>query len=311
MFAALRLYQLLPTEAAFGLLLSIVAFSAVLAIKQDALALAVMGVSGGFLAPILTSSGQGSHVGLFSFYTVLNAGIFAIAWFKAWRLLNVIGFVFTFVIATAWGVTRYQPAFFTTTEPFLIVFFLFYVAIAVLYALRRAPRFTDYVDTTLVFGTPLVAFGLQSALVYQQPYWLACSALALGVFYLLLAWLLLRRQQPSLRLLVESFIALGIVFSTLTIPLALDGRWTAAAWALEGAAIVWIGVRQQRWLARAFGVFLQLAAGVAFLSEVTRAAGAIPVFNSAYIGCLMIALGALFSAWYLQRDIHPSLAWSV
>ena len=174
-FAALRLYQLLPAGAAFAVLLGIVAFSAVLAIRQDALALAVMGVSGGFLAPVLTSTGQGSHVGLFSFYAVLNAGIFAIAWFKAWRLLNVIGFVFTFVIATAWGVTRYQPEFFATTEPFLVVFFLFYVAIAVLYARRQAPRFSNYVDTTLVFGTPLVAFGLQTALVHGRPYWLAYS----------------------------------------------------------------------------------------------------------------------------------------
>jgi len=49
----------------------------------------------------------------------------------------------------------------------------------------------------------------------------------------------------------------------LAVPLAFDGRWTAAAWALEGAAIVWIGVRQNKLLARGFGIFLQFAAGAA------------------------------------------------
>ena len=91
-FAALRLYQLLPAGAAFFLLLGIVAFSAILTIKQDSRALAILGISGGFLAPILTSTGQGSHVMLFSYYAVLNAGILIIAWYKAWRPLNVLGF---------------------------------------------------------------------------------------------------------------------------------------------------------------------------------------------------------------------------
>jgi uncharacterized membrane protein len=60
------------------------------------------------------------------------------------------------------------------------------------------------------------------------------------------------------------------VFATLAIPLALEGRWTSVAWALEGAAIVWIGVRQQRLAARVFGIALQFLAGVAFLADEPR-----------------------------------------
>ncbi|MBL3921596.1 DUF2339 domain-containing protein, partial [Bacteroides thetaiotaomicron] len=86
-----------------------------------------MGSAGGFLAPVLLSTGQGNHVALFSYYALLNAGIFAIAWFKAWRPLNLLGFVFTFTIGSAWGVTAYRPALFASTEPFLILFFLMYV----------------------------------------------------------------------------------------------------------------------------------------------------------------------------------------
>ena len=94
----------------------------------------------------------------------------------------------------------------------------------------------------------------------------------------------------------------SVVFGTLAIPLALDGRWTAAAWALEGAAIVWVGVRQERLLARAFGIFLQFAAGVAFLATSTILRGALPVFNSFYLGCGFISVASLFSSWYLKRN---------
>jgi uncharacterized membrane protein len=300
-FAALRLYQLLPPLAAFALLLAIVVFSAILAVRQNAISLAVMGIAGGFLAPILASTGGGSHVMLFSYYALLNAGILAIAWFKAWRLLNLLGFAFTFVIGIAWGVTSYRSEFFASTEPFLILFFVFYVAIAILYATRQATDLKGYVDGTLVFGTPLLAFGLQTALMRNHEYGLAYSALALGAFYLLVASILYRRRQESMRLLVEAFLALGILFATLTIPLAFDGNWTAATWALEGAAILWVGVRQKRLLARLFGMLLQFGAGAALLTGASIRSGPYPVLNSVYLGCFMIALAALFSAWYVRR----------
>ncbi len=103
-FAALRLYSVIPPGLAFGLLLLFVALSALLALLQDSKVLIVLATAGGFLAPILTSTGEGSHVALFSYYLVLNAGILLIAWFKAWRILNLVGFAFTFVIGTLWGV---------------------------------------------------------------------------------------------------------------------------------------------------------------------------------------------------------------
>ncbi|HBI8622161.1 TPA: DUF2339 domain-containing protein, partial [Escherichia coli] len=241
----------------------ICALAAGLAVKQNAPALAFTGSAGGFLAPILISTGQGSHVALFSYYALLNAGIFAIAWFRAWRALNLLGFVFTFGIATAWGVLRYQPSLLASTEPFLILFFLMYVGIALLTALRRHVSLTNYVDGTLVFGTPLVAMGLQTGLVHHIPFAMAWSATALAAFYLGIAgWL--ARRRASLGLLYEAMFALGVIFITLAIPLAFDGRTTSAVWALEGAAVVWLGVRQQRRLALAAGVLLQLAAGAAF-----------------------------------------------
>ena len=179
-FAALRLYQLVSPEFAFAVLIAITAGSAALAMLQDSRALAITGAAGGFLAPILASTGGGNHVALFSFYAVLDAGILAIAYYKAWRELNLIGFAFTFVIGLLWGSRYYRPELFATTEPFLILFFVFYVAIAVLFALRQAPRLAHYVDGTLIFGTPLIAFGLQTALVRDMEFGAAWSAFEIG-----------------------------------------------------------------------------------------------------------------------------------
>lgn len=295
LFAALQLYALLPAELTFLLMAALGVGLCVLAIQQDSLALSMLGVTGGFLAPVLASSGQGNHVVLFSYYALLNAFVVAQAWFKAWRPLNLLAFLFTFGVGTAWGVLRYDPAYFATTEPFLLFFFVAYVAIAILFAFRRAPQLQHYVDGTLVFGNPVVAMGLQMLLVEQMPHGRAWSALGAGVFYLLLALWLQRTQRETLRLLKESFVALGIAFLTLAVPLWLDDTWTATTWALEGAAMVWMGLRQSRRLPWIGGLLLQLAAAVSYAARdelpVTQ-----PVVNAACMGALFIALAGLASA---------------
>lgn len=299
-FAAVSLYELVPATPGLVLMVVLVVLACALAVLQDARSLVVLASVGGFLAPVLISRG-GSHITLFTYYAILDAGILAIAWFKAWRELNLVGFVFTFVIGTLWGYQYYQPTYFASTEPFLILFFVFYVAVPVLFALRQPPNLKGYVDGTLIFGVPLVAFGLQSTLVRDFEYGLAISALAIGLFYVTLATILWRRGQESLRMLTEVFIALAVVFGTVAIPLAVDGRWTGAAWALEGAALVWVGVRQQRWLARLFGVLVQIGAGIAFLTEFTADKADVPVLNSFYMSAIMVSIAGLFTALHLYR----------
>jgi uncharacterized membrane protein len=301
-FAAFRLYQLLPAGAAFGLMLVLVAGTGVLAVLQDALALAVLGLIAGFAAPILISTGSGNHVVLFSYYALLNLAIFAIAWKKAWRTLNLLGFFFTYAIGTLWGVLRYEPALRDTTEPFLIIFFAIYLAIPILYAWRIGESKRDLVDGTLVFGNPLVAFALQAALLDGERMPLAYSALALAAVYAVLAYLLIRRDR--FRVLGESFAVLAVGFATLAVPLALSARSTACTFALEGAALVWLGMRQQRRLPLWTGVALQLVAAGAFAMSVSFAAGNADTFaiaNGGFISAILIAGSALASAWLLSR----------
>ncbi|WP_027468402.1 DUF2339 domain-containing protein [Deefgea rivuli] len=299
-FGALKLYQLLPAGLALGLLVAIGIFSATLAILQNARSLAVMGIIGGFLAPILTSTGGGNHVMLFSYYAILNSGIFGMAWFKAWRPLNLLGFVFTFSIATFWGALSYHPDLLASTLPFLILFFLFYVGISVLYALRQSCEIKSPVDGTLVFGTPMVCFALQAKLMQGIEYGLAYSAVLMALFYLGLGLFLIRQHNPRLKLILESLLALGIIFATLAIPLAFDGKVSAAIWALEGAGVVWVSLRQQRRLALSFGLVLQFLAGLGFLANNHHDA-ITPILNGNYIGSLMLALAGLFCGWQLHK----------
>jgi uncharacterized membrane protein len=308
-FAAAKLYHLLPLPLALAVMVGLVGLSCAVAVLQESKGLAVSGSIGGFLAPVLMSTDGGSHVLLFSYYALLGSGILGIAWFKAWRELNLVGFVFTFGIATFWGASAYAPAHFATTEPFLILFFLMYATISVLFALRQPLQLRGFIDGPLVFGLPIVTAGLQAYLVRDFRYGMALSALALGCMYIGLARLLWSRMAHEMRLLTEAFLALGVVFASLAIPLGLDPYWTTAAWALEGAAMVWVGVRQQRRLARIFGLLLQLGAALTFADKVFYPWEAILFGNHFFLGCGLIALAALFSSYQLETNRERCSRW--
>lgn len=298
-FTAYRLYALLPPAFAFALLIVIVAGAGLLAVLQDALALALLAIVGGFLAPILISTGSNNPIELFGYYAVLNTAIFVIAWIKPWRALNLVGFAFTFGIGTFWGVLSYRPELFSSTEPFLLLFFAFYLLLPLLYALRLAQEKRDFVDGSLVFGTPLVAFALQAALLHGDRMPLAFSALGAAAIYTALAILELRRWR--LTLLGESHALLALGFATLAVPLALSARATACTFALEGAALIWLGLRQQRRMPRWIGYVLQALAGFAFIAGYGGSTSMKTIFNGEYFGALILALAGLTSSRLLAR----------
>lgn len=308
-FASANFYDLISESLATLLMVVLVALASAMAVAGDALSLAAMAAIGGFMAPVLVSSG-GSHIALFAYYLVLDAGILVVARFRAWRALNLIGFVFTFVVGAAWGARYYRPDFFSTTEPFLIAFFVLYVVIPILFAARTADSGggtgrpgKGIVDGTLVFGTPLVAFGLQSLLVRDFEYGAAWSAVAAAALYAALAAGLWRHEKRLYGLLAETFVALGVAFGTLAIPLAFDARWTGVAWALEGAGLIWVGARQGQFLARLAGLAMQLAAaGAYFVALQLTAEPERLVLNGIFVGAILMSAAGLASAWILRKE---------
>ena len=296
-YGASKFYTLLSLESAFVWMFVVVIIGSFLALRQSSLPLALFSTTGGFLVPILTSTGEGSHVILFSYYLFLNLGIFFMAWKQAWRVLNLVGFVFTFVIATSWGVLRYSPELFATTEPFLILFFLMYLAISILFVGKNQKHL---IDSTLLFGLPSVAFPLQVALTSHTEYGAGQSAVIMGSLYLILSKVL-QNKIPN-KLLLESFFGLGILFFTIAIPYFFDADVTAAFWAVESSAVVWLAIKQKRNFARYLGEFLLFLSVGLYLFEQLKNT----MSFSVYLGYLIIVVATLFTA-FLQHKHREKL----
>jgi hypothetical protein len=89
------------------------------------------------------------------------------------------------------------------------------------------------------------------------------------------------------------YVALGGTLATIAIGLIFRGPWVTMGWAVEGAAVIWLGLRERRDWLRVGGVLL-FAVAVARLLDLlfTRTGGGLtPVFNTvAACAALVIAL---------------------
>jgi uncharacterized membrane protein len=293
LFAAFRLYHFLPTEASLAVAILLLGITGSLAVVQDSAALAYLGMAAGYAAPILLSSGSGSHVGLFTYYALLDAAIFGISWFRSWRSLHVTAFLATYTLGAVWGASEYRAEHFLSCEIFVWVYYLLFSGTALLFARRAYRNIFGYVDGTLFFGVPMATLALQYRLFESDPWPMAWTSFAMAIHHLVMArwiWSSIRSgKHPHLRTMAETLSVLGVSFASLAIPLAVSGPVTALVWAVEGAGLVFLGLRQNRPWSLAMGLFLALAASLIQWS----------VESPDSVGTAVIAISLWICAWLL------------
>lgn len=331
--AALKLHPLLPAPAVFAAMVVLVAAMAVMAVRQDAQIMAQAAVIGGMAAPILVSDGSGNYLVLFSYLALLNTGIAAIARFKAWRPLNLTGFVCTFCIALFWGLKSYTPGHFSTTEPFLIYHWLLYTLIACLFARRRLsegggdalPPLADnaplgdiighiakhgirvhILDHTLLFGTMAAAFALQCGITAHLTHGSGWSAVLFAAVYGAAALVL--RGSSGLAVLRQAFTACALLFATAAVPLFFNRGDTVSLWSLEAVLLYFFGLRGRLPHLRFAALSVYLSAAVCQLGGYSPAADTL--LSGSWADTLFAAAGGglLYACWHKWR-CEGSAAW--
>ncbi|MGY6629818.1 MAG: DUF2339 domain-containing protein [Wenzhouxiangella sp.] len=308
LFASERLYGLIATLPAFVLVALMVAGTAVLAVRQSSLALAIFALVAGFAAPPALGDGQGPPLILFSWYLLLNLGVFAISLFQRWPLLSRLALIFTFLIAGLWGVLAWHPSYQLMAQAFLAAYFLLFFLIPLVEGRAGKPG-GRVLNVLLLFGLPLLALPLQIALIPDAP--LTIALILLGVSGLYLAAAVWLRRQADGQTLAAIHAVLAIGLATLAIPFAFSGPVIAAVWAIEGAALVWLGCRHAGRWTRLAGLALQLLAiptwlvSYLFFSHFATSQAEQPFLNAVFIGAIAISAATMASArFYWQAGVE-------
>lgn len=104
-FAAHSIWRIPPFDhalAAFGMMTLITAAAFLLAVRLNAQVVAVLGMLGGFLTPILCSTGHDNPLGLFSYIALLDIGVLAVAKNKRWLHLTALAAAGTIFMQAGW-----------------------------------------------------------------------------------------------------------------------------------------------------------------------------------------------------------------
>jgi hypothetical protein len=115
-------FGLIPT---FLLMTLITAVAFLLAVRLNAIVVAVLGIAGGFLTPVLLSTGQDHPLGLFVYIALLDIGLLALAQRQQWRVLPTLGAVGTALMQFAWVATFFVPEKYFAGNKVLVVMAVF------------------------------------------------------------------------------------------------------------------------------------------------------------------------------------------
>src|SRR5437764_9142936 len=115
-------FGLIPT---FLLMTLITAVAFLLAVRLNAIVVAVLGIAGGFLTPVLLSTGQDHPLGLFVYVALLDIGLLAVAQRKRWDAIAMLGAIGTALMQFAWITTFFVPEKYFADNKVLVVMAVF------------------------------------------------------------------------------------------------------------------------------------------------------------------------------------------
>lgn len=236
-------FHLFSQTVAFLIMVVITAFAVILSILYNRQEVAVLALIGGFATPFMVSTGSGNFRILFSYLVILNAGLLVIAYNKAWRLLNLLAFIFTVILFGSWLFTLKPNETVSTYSAGLIfatVFYLLFFSINVAHNIRENKKFiaSDFgillANTALYFTAGLYLLTVMKAGEYRGLF-----TAAISIFNLAASYILFRNRKIDSNIL---YLLIGITLSfiSLTAPIQLNGNNITLFWASEAVLLYWL-----------------------------------------------------------------------
>ena len=327
-YAAFAIFDLIDIYPAVVLLLIESVVSAVLALRYESNALAIIGVAGAFCAPFVlgasdlegraSSSSDGAGYDLIAYVLAVDVGVLVLSTFRRWYWFRLTALLASLASYGIWYIEFGDAAGALGAEIALTCIFLVFVGVTTFFHLIwvRGPR---TLDLSLMTFNATAYFAISYALLFNEYRdWMGGFSLAIAVFYLGMAYIALRRSPENARLSLFAF-GIGVIFLTIAIPVQLDDMaWTTVGWATQGTVLIWLSFAMKSHAPRFFGYGLFALVAVKLLSFDTliSVSDDDPVLNLRFLA-FSVSIAALylcaFAIWRSadQLTALERRAWSV
>jgi len=309
-FAAFNIFSLIPLYPAVGLLLLVSIGSAVLALRLNSMALAIIGIFGAFSAPFILGSAApeaaqtGTGIQLLAYVIIVDLGVLALSTFRNWRWFNLLAIFGSLLTFGGWYFEFGDQAGLLIQQLSLtLIFIIFFGATSLFHLIWRRPaRGFDY---ALMVINAAAYFGISYGLMHEDlREWMGSFTLLLALLYGDLAYLAIRRGAENFRL---SLFARGIalIFLTIAIPIQLgDKAWTTIALVAEGTVLMWLyfRLRISHFRGYSYAVFALVVIRLMFFDTSVDTRHFLPVFNERFLAFVVSIAAMYLTSYFLWRQ---------
>ncbi len=269
-----------------------------LAVRRRSVGIILLGALGGYLNPILTSSGDAKYVVLFVYLAFLNVGLIAPAIMRGWNFLKLIALIATAVMFL--GLIDGVPGIPVWPVEWLavlhVVVFLLGVTLPPVLWCEKSRT----VDLMTLVGTSTGFMALTWQLFHDSAQSQLGSVAAGFALLHLILFAVTRQRVSDQDRMPRTHLALTLLFLTLIAPLQLENlNYLSVAWAVEGLVLMGIGLyyRDRQFLVSAVLVYCLSAYRIPMESHVDS-------LQLLLVSLLTLIGGSL--AWWMPRRVPDS-----
>jgi uncharacterized membrane protein len=287
----------------------------ILAVRYSSLTVSIFSLVGGLAVPLLIRPERDPGHVLFLYLLAVNAGVLGVAYFKKWRVLNLLALAGTVLNVVVWLYSHYwyhgQTAFekLPMIVTYMTLLWAVFFALSVVYHLLGRREASDLDLPVTLINVVAYFAGLYILLRADHHYLLGPAAAILGAVYLAEGLVVKRLAAAQVRfILLQVAQAMGLL--TLAIPIQLSGVFIPMAWAAEAVVLFWLGLRLADWRLRGVGLLVHAASIVALIyyaEEAWRTPG-MAILNARTATFGAVALAMAISAWLYRRQSEGKLS---
>lgn len=296
---AFREYHLFSQNIAFSVTCLITLLCIALSYYYKSEILIIFSLFGGFLAPLMVSSGHSNYPFLFTYIMVLNLGMLAIAFLKNWKSIGWIAFIFTYVYLLYW---TFETTQLTSIYFYISGYIIFYSFALKNYFRKEAMSSPDILMLVLINFTNIIGL----VYIFNQLGYEPVIIFPL-IFALVNSFLLFREySQKNFGINYSVFAAVTVSLLTLAVALQFKTHLITSVWAIEATLLLYI------WKKTVLPIFrkcfyvlfpLLIAAQVITWTEYIDAKNLNIVFNPVFLTSLVTLITTFFNLFLLRK--HP------
>lgn len=324
LWAAFSVFHLIPSAVAFVAMVLVTCVNGFMAWNQNSRVLALYALAGGYLTPLLLSTGENHQVALFTYLLVLNVATLALAMLRPWSHLLSVAFAGSVFYFALWSFSYYTQGQFGSTAFFLAVYVLLFAFAPRLVRTAGAEGANIFVLHVLPFANAALGF-LAFYIMLDSPAGDGAQSWAALLFAAFYFWLMrlpgnLMEEKPGSHRLKAYDLLVGVAFLAIALERSIHHYWWHVQWdgnpalfrdigiyaqftysacfMLFGAALLVIGIARRvpflRWQAL---VVLAITIAKVFLVDISQLNEGYRVLSFLGLGALLLAISFVY-----QRD---------